>query len=159
VSSASLAQLVTELRRALGDPARSPRYIRTVHGYGYAFCGAIAGEETASSAWLVCWKGREVALPPGESFIGRARDVIVRIDSLEVSRHHARLRVSESEATIEDLGSKNGTFVRGRRIDEVTALAEGDEVRVGPAVLLISRASTASTRTTPLSRRPPRGGR
>jgi DNA-binding winged helix-turn-helix (wHTH) protein len=43
VTDANLAVLVTELRRALHDRAASPRFVRTVRGFGYAFCGQIAG--------------------------------------------------------------------------------------------------------------------
>ena len=39
VTDGSLSQVVTELRQALGDSPREPEYIRTVHRYGYAFCG------------------------------------------------------------------------------------------------------------------------
>src|SRR6185295_12611002 len=39
VSESALARLVTQLRAACGDDAQTPRFIRTVHGFGYAFCG------------------------------------------------------------------------------------------------------------------------
>ena len=39
VGETSLPRLVTELRQALGDDAQQPRFIRTAHGFGYAFCG------------------------------------------------------------------------------------------------------------------------
>lgn len=143
VSSASLAQLVTEIRKALDDPARLPRYIRTVHRFGYAFCGEAFAEEeeSALSSWLVAWAGREVGLPEGESLIGRSPDVRVRVNAVEVSRHHARLRVGGARLTIEDLGSKNGTFVEGRKIDAPTALRAESQVVIGPAVLTFSRSS------------------
>jgi DNA-binding winged helix-turn-helix (wHTH) protein/Tfp pilus assembly protein PilF len=44
VSDANLASLVKEIRAALGDDARAPRYIRTVHRFGYAFSGAATEE-------------------------------------------------------------------------------------------------------------------
>ena len=65
VSYTSLARLVTELRRAVGDRRRQPRFIRTVHGFGYAFCGE-ANEifrppaRTAFTCSLV-WGTREIA--------------------------------------------------------------------------------------------------
>ena len=49
---------------------------------------------------------------------------------------HARIVVSRRGATIEDLGSKNGTYVRGERIGEQTALEPGDEIRIGPFTLI-----------------------
>jgi len=50
--------------------------------------------------------------------------------------------VAESDALIEDLGSKNGTYVGGERITGPTPLADGDEVRIG-SVLLVFRARPA----------------
>ena len=47
VSETTLAGLVADLRSALGDNAQQPRFIRTVHGFGYAFCGSTAGGGTA----------------------------------------------------------------------------------------------------------------
>lgn len=146
VSAASLAQLVTEVRKALGDAARAPRYVRTVQRFGYAFCGEASAEEEGSalSSWLVAWGDREVGLPEGESLIGRGPDVRVRVNAVEVSRHHARLRVGGARLTIEDLGSKNGTFVEGRKIDAPTALRAGNQVVIGPAVLTFSLSSGAT---------------
>jgi DNA-binding winged helix-turn-helix (wHTH) protein len=146
VSAASLAQLVTEVRKALGDPARAPRYVRTVQRFGYAFCGEASAQEEgpALSSWLVAWGDREVGLPEGESLIGRGPDVRVRVNAVEVSRHHARLRVGGARLTIEDLRSKNGTFVEGRKIDAPTALRAGNQVVIGPAVLTFSLSSGAT---------------
>jgi pSer/pThr/pTyr-binding forkhead associated (FHA) protein len=48
-----------------------------------------------------------------------------------VSRRHARIVVSGGAATLEDLDSKNGTRLRGRKITHVEALRDGDEIRVG----------------------------
>src|SRR3979490_3161570 len=42
VSDAPLTSLVTELRAAIGDDARKPTLVRTIHGYGYIFCGDVA---------------------------------------------------------------------------------------------------------------------
>src|SRR5207342_726029 len=44
VSDATLTSLVAELRSAIGDDARAPRLVRTIHGYGYAFCGDVVEE-------------------------------------------------------------------------------------------------------------------
>jgi DNA-binding winged helix-turn-helix (wHTH) protein len=157
VSSASLAQLVTEVRKALGDPARTPRYVRTVQRFGYAFCGEAFAEEgePVRSSWLVAWADREVALPEGETLIGRAADVRVRLNAVEVSRHHARLRVEGARLTIEDLGSRNGTFVEGRKVGAPTVLDAGDQVVIGSAVLTFSRSSGATaTRSGPPSSTP-----
>src|SRR5712691_5275459 len=78
VAETSLAGLVAELRTALGDDARAPRYMRTVHGFGYAFCAAarMAGVqgttvEADELHYRLAWQRREVSLRPGENILGR----------------------------------------------------------------------------------------
>jgi DNA-binding winged helix-turn-helix (wHTH) protein len=145
VARTSLARLVTEIRHALGDEAGTPRFVRNVHGLGYAFCAEAHGERSAiaptesSGAAFPCgllWGAHEIGLREGENRIGRTPDCAVRIDSPQVSRHHARILVHEGRATVEDLGSKNGTFVDGARLDAPRRLEDGDNVCVGPALLI-----------------------
>lgn len=145
VARTSLARLVTEIRHALGDEARAPRFVRNVHGLGYAFCGdahaepsAIAPGEPPGAAFPcgLLWGAHEIGLREGENLVGRTPDCAVRIDSPQVSRHHARIRVHEGQATVEDLGSKNGTFVDGARLDVPRKLKDGENVCVGPALLI-----------------------
>lgn len=139
VSDVNLPTLIAEVRAAIGDGARAPAYIRTVYGYGYAFCGtAVAlrrdGQARPSDEALVfrlLWGHREIALSDGENILGRGTDSVVWIDAQSVSRRHARLVVSAGLATLEDLGSKNGTFVNGLRLSAPVALRDGDELRVG----------------------------
>jgi pSer/pThr/pTyr-binding forkhead associated (FHA) protein len=64
-----------------------------------------------------------------------------------VSRQHARFVVGRSGATLVDLGSKNGTLVHGRRIEGETRLNDGDEIRIGPALLVFCAPGAGSTRT------------
>jgi DNA-binding winged helix-turn-helix (wHTH) protein len=135
VSDANLAALIAEVRSALGDPGRDGRFIRTVHGFGYAFAGeattaGTAPPEAGISCWL-SWGDREYALKPGDQTIGRDRTADVRIDTLSISRVHARLTWHEHDVSIEDLGSKNGTWVRGKRVAGAVGLQDGDEVRLG----------------------------
>ncbi len=139
VADTSLRRVIAEIRAALGDDERRPRFIRTVRGFGYAFCGTAeeegAGPAAAASA-AACrleWDKREIPLREGENILGRVDDAVAWIDSPRVSRRHARIVVSGGRATIEDLGSKNGTSVSGRRIDHPTVLASGDEIALGQA--------------------------
>jgi pSer/pThr/pTyr-binding forkhead associated (FHA) protein len=53
-----------------------------------------------------------------------------------VSRRHARLTISGGQATIEDLGSKNGTFVGDQRVEGVRALQDGEVVGIGSVKLV-----------------------
>jgi hypothetical protein len=144
VADTNLATLVAEIREATNDDADDPRVIRTVHRFGYAFCGSVTEPQpdSASSqprgvplgAWVVC-EGRQIQLPDGEHVIGRDPEAAVWIDSSTISRRHARVVISGLRASVEDLGSKNGTHVRGRRITAVADLADGDEIRVGSVVV------------------------
>jgi len=153
VSESSLSRLTAEVRQALGDDARSPRFIRTVYGFGYAFSGDVvddpeppAAKSRDAYACRVTWGSRDIVLARGENVIGRMPDARVWIDTTKVSRRHARIIVSGGRAVIEDLGSKNGTFLRGQRIAAPAELTDGDEICVGP-VLMIFRAFRGATTT------------
>jgi DNA-binding winged helix-turn-helix (wHTH) protein len=155
VSDASISVVVSELREALADGARTPRFIRTVHGFGYAFSGEVdAGKPTPGrlpalrSRHRLRWLGQEAALDEGENVLGRVEDAAAWIESDSVSRRHARLTISGDRAVVEDLGSKNGTFLNGRRIEKPQVLSDGDEIRLGQVTLTFYRLSAAnSTRT------------
>jgi pSer/pThr/pTyr-binding forkhead associated (FHA) protein len=141
VSDASLHNLVTEIRGAVGDTPRVARYIRTVPRYGYAFQAEArvftteqASRPSVAGPRLVS-RRREWPLVEGANLIGRDHDCLVRIDSATLSRRHARLIVAGAGTTLEDLGSKNGTLVNGRRVTEAVALNDNDEVQVGAVTL------------------------
>lgn len=131
VSDASLTALVFDLRAALGESAREPRYIRTMHGFGYAFVPDEGITLNARAACRLICDGRVIELLNGENLVGRALDCAVRLDSTDVSRRHARILVSGDAATLEDLGSTNGTFVNGARIAGPVPLADGTVVAFG----------------------------
>jgi DNA-binding winged helix-turn-helix (wHTH) protein len=131
VTEASLAGLVAEIRREVGDDARDPRYLRTVHGYGYAFSADGTRAEDDEGVYRLIWGVREVPLSGGENVLGREPGAAVSIDDATVSRHHARILIDRGRAVIEDLGSKNGTWLRGARIAASEPLADGDQIRIG----------------------------
>ena len=153
VSETSLAALVTQLRKALDDAADEGQIIRTLHRVGYAFIGdaVVTGEAMLPRASIatILWRGTSYdVLPTGEAIIGRDRDTAIRIDADSVSRRHARLHVSGSEVLIEDLGSKNGTWINGERIREAVPLTDGTTFRVGSETLHFEKnADARSTRT------------
>ncbi len=139
VSEGSLYNVVAEIRAALGDDPRAARYIRTVPRLGYAFHGdarAVASIDVdtshppASNPRLVS-RRREWLLSLGANVVGRDRGCAVCIDSTTVSRRHAGIMVASGEATVEDLGSKNGTYVNGQRVKRPVALKDRDQIRVG----------------------------
>ena len=84
--------------------------------------------------WIV-WEWGQIALGPGEHLLGRAADVAIWLESPTVSRHHARIRVAESDVTIEDLGSKNGTLLRGAPVTSASPLADGDDIQLGSVIV------------------------
>ena len=137
VVEANLSNLIAEIRSALKDRARAPKFLRTNHGVGYAFCGdatAASSDQPTTRNGVSCWiewgKVR-FPLPSGEHVIGRDPDVAVRLDCSTVSRRHARLMVSGDKAILEDFGSKNGTYVGDARVTSPRALRDGDGIRIG----------------------------
>jgi DNA-binding winged helix-turn-helix (wHTH) protein len=153
VSESNLAGLVAEIRRAIHDDPRTPRFVRTVHRFGYAFAGTVGADRTSSDRraadsrlWLVHGK-RQVPLLEGENILGREPEH-GGFDSVTVSRRHARIVVKDAQAVLEDLGSKNGTSLRGRLIDSKQTLTDGDEIGLGSVTLTFRALSKGpSTRT------------
>ena len=139
VTVSALTHLVAELRRALGDDAEDPRYVETIPRRGYRLIAEVAPagptpDRTSDAALrflLVDPEGVEIALGEGENVIGRSPDATVRVDSREVSRRHARIMIRGAVATLEDLGSKNGTSLRGRRLEQPARLRHADEIQIG----------------------------
>ena len=136
VSDANLAMLVAEIREAIDDDARAPRFVRTVQRYGYAFHGSATTEPSGpgTSAQFMYWLVaplRQIPLTAGENVVGRDPNLQVWLDSASVSRHHARITIDGTRVTVEDLNSKNGTRVRGNEITAPFKLADGDEIRFG----------------------------
>ena len=154
VAETSLAGLVAELRAALGERPRESQFIRTVHGFGYAFCGPTAGSPAARDpfrvgdlVYRIAWARREVSLRPGENVLGREPDAVAWMDSPTVSRRHACIRVSTEGAMIEDLGSHNGTYVRGEKVTAPVPLRDGDEIRLGSVVVTLHIGQAGETQS------------
>jgi len=150
----NLVNLIAKIRGALDDDAAHPRFIRTIQRFGYAFRDSIAepparrkpiGKDTR---FRIVWAGGRVGLADGEYVLGRDPDLELFLDSPDVSRRHARIMIAGDEATIEDLESKNGTFVTDRRLEAATRLADGDSIRVGSVRLTFTAVrSRGSTQT------------
>jgi DNA-binding winged helix-turn-helix (wHTH) protein len=158
VTETNLANLVVELRNGLGDDAHTSRIIRTVPRFGYAFSAEARAEEDSAEAVepadadtaRIVWRRRVFVLARGENLIGRDRASAVWINDESVSRRHARLVIDEDGATLEDLGSKNGTLLRGVAIRKAVQLEDGDEFTLGEMVEPLrfhSLGSSVSTRT------------
>jgi pSer/pThr/pTyr-binding forkhead associated (FHA) protein len=73
----------------------------------------------------------DIALASILTVIGRHQDCDVRVDSSRISRRHCCLAVGAQEVAVRDLGSTNGTWVNGQRLEAKGALRHGDELGIG----------------------------
>ena len=139
----------------LADPARRPRFVRTVHRFGYAFGGAVteATEPAESGRPSVCYllgEAGELMLYQGENVLGRDGRPTITVTGATVSRRHARIIVRDEQATVEDLGSKNGTYLDGERLSAPADIHDGDRLLIGAVPLIVRvRRSSESTLTGP----------
>ncbi len=141
VSDHALTQVIAELRAALGDDAKEPSFIENIPRRGYRLVASVtpAAESVASNhgvsmPFKIETEGGTRPLTQGQNVIGRTGEADISLDRTEVSRCHAIITVQGTTAIIEDLGSKNGTYVNGRRLDGPTALNNGDEIWIGRSV-------------------------
>ncbi len=135
VEDAGLASLAAEIRRALHDSARTPRFVRTMHRFGYRFVGDVVETIAAAPTRVyLLFDNRKSMLLEGANVLGRAPDATISFDVAGVSRHHARIVVSRDAVRLEDLGSKNGTYLQRKRITSAL-LSDGDEIQIGKARL------------------------
>ena len=74
-------------------------------------------------------------LPRGELDIGRNLDCWLTLDDELTSRYHARLHVETGRCFVEDLGSRNGTYLNDLRLSGKRPLRVGDRVRIGREVI------------------------
>lgn len=149
VDESNLAGLITELRTALGDERKTPRFIRTVHGFGYAFCcETAAGSEPAPAGFLL-FRGREIPLGGGVNVLGRDAAVAgIVIDDPTVSRRHATITIEGDGVTITDLESKNGTFLDGVQLAGSAPLANPQTFVLGDVSIVFRRTPAAGSTVT-----------
>jgi DNA-binding winged helix-turn-helix (wHTH) protein len=156
ISETTLTRAVAELRRVLGDDAQDPRFIETIPKRGYRLVAPAEWlDDTAARTpgralgaapiFSIAWGDLDIPLEEGDNLIGRARDAVIRIASPRVSRRHARITVCGMDATLEDLGSRNGTYLRGQKLEGRAPLRDGDQICVGPAVLSFRLRHTGQT--------------
>jgi DNA-binding winged helix-turn-helix (wHTH) protein len=160
VTDDALRFQLTELRKAFGE--EGSEFIRTIRREGYRWEAPVraaadrpvrvAADDTGqrhAPRFRLVLETREVQLLDGENVVGRDADAALWIDNPSVSRHHARVVVAHDKVTLEDLESKNGTFVGEARVTGPTILADGDAVRLGLVKLIFrSAAGTHSTTKT-----------
>jgi hypothetical protein len=145
---AAINTAVRKIRQVLGDDAAAPRFVETVVGKGYRFIADVEsvtaadepaagrGDDHAGGArYMVRVGGQEVVLPVGETVLGRDPAAGVCVDHPSVSRRHARISIERGRAWLEDLDSRNGTFLNGRQIDGRTEIEDDAIVGLGPVTL------------------------
>jgi DNA-binding winged helix-turn-helix (wHTH) protein len=154
VQEVNLSNIIGELRTALGDRSSRRRYIRTVHGVGYAFAADVQEEPANANAARppasrIIWGTTMIAVPDGATIIGRDDSAGIVLNETTVSRRHAQITVRGGEATLEDLGSQNGTWVNESRLERPVTLADGDRLRFG-LVHVIYRTTSPAMTTIPI---------
>jgi DNA-binding winged helix-turn-helix (wHTH) protein len=161
---AAINTAMRKIRRALGEDVGRPRLVETVVGKGYRFVGQIVRETVDPRRQVAVYRltrGTDAfALQDGDNLIGRDPNVRVFLDHPSVSRRHARLSITGARVVLEDLNSRNGTWMDGRVITSPTEVHDGAIIGVGPITLtFVSLSGVASTR--PMSGRvgPPNAGR
>jgi DNA-binding winged helix-turn-helix (wHTH) protein len=155
VSDATLTSLVADLRTAIGDDARSPHLVRTLHGFGYAFSADVTedvhvqhSKPSENRCYRIVYGDREISLSGGDNVLGRSPDVAIFVDDVAASRQHANISINENGAILEDLGSKNGTSLNGLRINSPMMLTDGARVVIGSTTLIFRAFDVpATTRT------------
>jgi len=83
-------------------------------------------------------KGKKLALPAKEVFIGRDEECQIRLATNEISRKHCVLRCRREGLFVQDLQSRNGTLVNGTPIQHETHLKPGDSLQVGPMLFQVA---------------------
>jgi hypothetical protein len=138
VLEANLGNAVAEIRKALGDDPRSPRFVWTVSRRGYRFSAEVQMTGAPASAaaprglrWWLVWKDTILPLTEGENVVGRSPDSGIWLDAASVSREHAQIVIAGGRATVEDRQSTNGTSVNGKRIASRHPLLDGMRVTFG----------------------------
>lgn len=83
--------------------------------------------------------GSQKALPllDGTAVIGRRHDCDLRIPLMSVSRRHCQISYNKDTLKIRDLGSRNGTYLNDKRINDEATLQAGDYLRIGPLTFLL----------------------
>jgi DNA-binding winged helix-turn-helix (wHTH) protein len=154
VSDSNLPSLVSEIRAAIRDHERERRFLRTLHGRGYAFQAPEpeSAQQGASSipapdGWLVGTVA-EIPLFAGENVLGREGPGVILLKSSTVSRRHARIVIDSHGVVAEDLGSKNGTYVNDRRLSTPTPVVNGDQVRIGSLLFTFRHSQPAGSTQT-----------
>ena len=157
-----LTRAIVELRRVFGDEVRRPHVIQTIPKRGYRLIAPVVldSEPTAAAIrtenGLTCtliWHGGRVTLQEGTYLLGREESLPIRVLFHSVSRRHARIAIAGGAVTVEDLGSKNGVFLRDKRLTAPTLLRDGDMLLIGSVRIKVRLSETSTETAVPAGRR------
>ena len=155
VVEANLANAVAEIRKALGDDPKTPRFIATVSRRGYRFVAGVEdplGEAgpapRGAPRWWLSWKETTLPLSEGENVVGRHPQSDIWLDAGSVSRVHAHIVIAAGGARVEDMGSTNGTYVNGIRVTSRHPLVDGSTVTFGSEETVFREWSAAAAAPT-----------
>lgn len=133
VELTNLNNVIAEIRSAVGDTTK--KIVTTKHRFGYVVGQPVFTdhEDTARppSRFTLAIGGKAVVLLEGENLVGRTDDAVVLIDLPSISRRHAVIRVAADRAEVQDLHSKNGTFIGENRVNDVRELRDRDTICFG----------------------------
>jgi len=95
--------------------------------------------------------GKTIPVPVKQFLIGREQDCHLRPNSDLISRHHCVFSIDEFSVRLRDLGSTNGTYVNGTRIESPVTLKSGDRISVGKLSfeILIRQGASRSSEAIP----------
>jgi hypothetical protein len=102
---------------------------------GPSIVGRAGARPGITHVLVVDGPGTRHELTTGRNVIGRGTEADIRLPDTGVSRKHVDVVLDSGTATVEDLGSTNGTLVNGRRVSR-QALVDGDVIRIGHSVLV-----------------------
>ena len=115
-TSASSDDVETQVHQAVPDERPEPLTLKPPEG---------------NRTSTLTFGDRTFPLRPGANVIGRSTRSAVVIESPAVSRRHAQVIIDKDRAVLEDLGSKNGTFLDNRRVDLPLEIPDSAAIRLG----------------------------
>src|SRR3954467_11912029 len=158
---AAINTAIRKLRRALRDDAATPRFVETVIGKGYRFIGPIehsAAEPRPLPRYSLTLGNRDIVLQVGDTVLGRDPEAGLVIQHPSVSRRHARISIDSKGVMVGDLGSRNGTFLNGQRIETPIRVDRDAVIAVGAVTmtLTVDHAAASTKSMAPLELSPVR---
>ena len=95
--------------------------------------------------------GQRISLNEGQTLLGRHPECQVVVDDASVSRHHAKITCRTGKYVLEDLGSRNGTFLNRRLIQNPTRLLNGDRIKICDHVFVFCQEDAAGAARIPIT--------